>query len=350
MNAFIRPVLLFTLSAVSLSAAVDIVGQEWILHGFYTQDDGPVLIENRENYTLELLTDREISIRADCNGCVGICALSNTGNGFYILPDLACTKALCADNSKDSEYKSALLAVDRYKVIGGRTLHLYYNDTDTLIFTTASDLDPETPAPAEPAGLIGPEWKLRRISKDGESIDVDKPDSYVIEFKGEGELSAGINCNSCFGSYQADDTAISFGPVGCTEMACPPDDYEQSFTSALIGDTPYEILNDSLFLIHGNDTLVLAGDVQTIVKNIDHADRVSARISLNQSQKQIVINIADNKAITVGVYTSTGRLVAGQNQSGSSAVLKTSALPSGIYHVMIESVSGRSYRTSIIKP
>jgi len=77
----------------------------WKLESIERAGAPTILVPNPERYTLRLEADGRLSVRADCNSCVGTYALSGTSLSIGLL---ACTRAFCGDSSLDTAYTGAL--------------------------------------------------------------------------------------------------------------------------------------------------------------------------------------------------------------------------------------------------
>ncbi len=75
----------------------------------------------------------------------------------------------------------------------------------------------------------------------------------------EGEVSGTAGCNRYFGTYSADDGALSFGPLGSTRMACPNAlmDQEDRYLQMLERTAAFKADSDNLVLsdAQGGDLL-----------------------------------------------------------------------------------------------
>jgi heat shock protein HslJ len=75
-----------------------------------------------------------------------------------------------------------------------------------------------------------------------------KVQAFTLTFGKDGKLSGTTDCNSFFGTYSADQGALTLGPLGMTEMYCE-DSQEQEFVK-IVADSPQ-------FMFSDEDTLVL---------------------------------------------------------------------------------------------
>jgi heat shock protein HslJ len=100
--------------AVALSP-FPLIGTVWAWHATTRDDAVRATIESPERYTIELLPDGAVRVRADCN----------RGGGRYEAADvdlrfgpIATTKKGCPAGSRDREFLEALSRIDRYRFEG----------------------------------------------------------------------------------------------------------------------------------------------------------------------------------------------------------------------------------------
>jgi heat shock protein HslJ len=91
---------------------------------------------------------------------------------------------------------------------------------------------------AEPmtmAGLEGPTWQLHELAVDGALQTV--PDDVIATLHmADGGVGGSGGCNAYFGDYVIDGDALTFGPIGSTQMFCegPPGEIEAAFFANLL--------------------------------------------------------------------------------------------------------------------
>jgi putative lipoprotein len=98
----------------------------------------------------------------------------------------------------------------------------------------------------ETINLVGTSWLVEDI--DGRGV-IDNLQS-TIRFDTDGRVSGMGGCNRYFGSVTIDGGSISFGPLGATQMACPPAimDQEDRFLRALANARRFETKNGLLYV------------------------------------------------------------------------------------------------------
>jgi heat shock protein HslJ len=102
--------------------------------------------------------------------------------------------------------------------------------------------------PGEPSGSLVGRWQLEAFQgADGRPVAVTAPERFTVEFGADGRVIIRADCNTCTGSYQADGTSLTIGPLlACTRAACPSAPVDQQYVAALTGTVLYEIRGDRL--------------------------------------------------------------------------------------------------------
>jgi putative lipoprotein len=115
-----------------------------------------------------------------------------------------------------------------------------------------------TMAETTPADLIGTSWRAEDIG--GRGV-IDNAQT-TITFDAEGRVAGSGGCNRYFGPVTIEGSAISFGDIGATRMACVPAlmDQEQKFFDALAATQSYR------FDDPGNKLVFLGEDGTMLVR------------------------------------------------------------------------------------
>ena len=101
--------------------------------------------------------------------------------------------------------------------------------------------------------LVGTEWILGDLP--GQVLADVRP---TLSFSGDGTVSGNAGCNTFTGTYSADGSTLTFGPLATTRMACEgaKGTLETAFVGALQATTAYEITDaGELKLTSGATTL-----------------------------------------------------------------------------------------------
>jgi heat shock protein HslJ len=110
----------------------------------------------------------------------------------------------------------------------------------------------------DPSSIIGL-WQLQYFDlNDGTNVDVDDPSRYTIEFRMDGRVSIKADCNTCGGSYSADDTTINFGLLACTRAFCGDDSLDSEFEVVFVGTRTYRIDEGRLLIDYEEGSLVFS--------------------------------------------------------------------------------------------
>jgi heat shock protein HslJ len=114
---------------------------------------------------------------------------------------------------------------------------------------------------ADGGTLEGVTWVLQRDSID-ELVEGAPEEARVDLLLDGGEASGESGCNRYFGTFETDGSAISFGALGGTQMACPDPlmDLEAGYLSALGAVNAYELDGEELVLT--GDDVRLAFDAE----------------------------------------------------------------------------------------
>jgi heat shock protein HslJ len=97
-------------------------------------------------------------------------------------------------------------------------------------------------------------WQLVEISN-GMTITIPDPEKYTIRFEAGGQVSVKADCNTCFGSYQAEGNALSLEPLACTEVFCGEFSLFDPYTTALSTVSSFVRQGDRLELSHAGGIL-----------------------------------------------------------------------------------------------
>ena len=111
-----------------------------------------------------------------------------------------------------------------------------------------------TPEPTSPADLAGTQWTLVSI---GDTPAIEGAGAR-LSFDSGGNVSGSTGCNSISGSYALDGSALTFGPLATTRMACEDAlmAQEAAVLEALAGVSGWEIDADGRLHLTGGTELV----------------------------------------------------------------------------------------------
>jgi heat shock protein HslJ len=112
--------------------ALDIVGVVWKLVQIQERNDRAITIDDPEKYTLELLPNGKVRIRADCNRGFGSYTKKGSEISFH---KTAYTRAACPPGSLFDEFTRNLHEANSYVVKDGNLYIAYDIDAGTMKFT-----------------------------------------------------------------------------------------------------------------------------------------------------------------------------------------------------------------------
>lgn len=117
------------------------------------------------------------------------------------------------------------------------------------------------PAPTEPLPAIeGVTWLLTSQLVDGQLTSLASVGDVVVSLRLEdGRAGGNAGCNNYFATYTLQDTALTFGPVGATQMFCEgaPGEVESSYLSNLASVSSWSSDGTTLSLADATGTVIL---------------------------------------------------------------------------------------------
>jgi heat shock protein HslJ len=233
----------------------DLVGRIWYWTEF-SGPDGQIAVDDPSRYTAEFTSDGTVHIRADCNQANSTYTASD---GNLSIGLMAMTMAMCEPDSLSDNFVAALSGAETYRVEDGALTIELQAGGGTMTF---SDTLPEQEGVQVDPALIGKVWQWYEFASPTDTIVVDDPNLYTVEFMAEGMVQVRADCNQGSGSYSASDGSISFGPMAVTLAMCEPGSFSDDFLRALDGVAVYSFDGDTLLLDLPADsgTLKLAED------------------------------------------------------------------------------------------
>ncbi len=109
----------------------------------------------------------------------------------------------------------------------------------------------------ESVSLTGVKWIAESLN--GKEIKFKEAESEVfLTFDGkEKKVSGKAGCNRFFGTYEQNESELTFSGMGATKMACPDMDVETSFFKVLEDSKSFVIKNDKLTLKDANNVIAV---------------------------------------------------------------------------------------------
>lgn len=121
--------------------------------------------------------------------------------------------------------------------------------------------DSETKSPILDLSLQDTHWRLTSYGYQiDEKILVLDNSSYGLVFDGASTVSGNVDCNSFSSTYIADESALTFGLIAITEMACPNtgvaeyDEQDITIVNALSAVQSYSVSGDELTIMASDST------------------------------------------------------------------------------------------------
>lgn len=97
-------------------------------------------------------------------------------------------------------------------------------------------------------------WRWESLSSSNETITIDKPEDYTLEFESNSQLKVRADCNRGPGKYEANDGVISVSDIAMTRRACPPESSDSKFLSSLSKAVDFRIENNVLVFELSDDS------------------------------------------------------------------------------------------------
>jgi heat shock protein HslJ len=191
--------------------------------------------------------DGRVGASAGCNSMRGSYAVDG---GRLVVGALATTEMGCDPALMDQDPWLGGFLDGASIALAGDMLTLA-KDGVTLTLLDREVADPDRP-------LVGTRWVVDGLVS-GDTVSSVPAGVVATLVFANGEVAVAAGCNSGGGTAEITETAITFGPLALTEMACGPDAMavEQAVTSALAGTVDYAIEADSLTLSGAGAGLLL---------------------------------------------------------------------------------------------
>ena len=182
--------------------------------------------------------DGRIGASAGCNSMGGSYAVDG---GRLVVGALAMTEMGCDPALMDQDAWLGGFLDGAFVTLAGDMLTLA-KDGVTLTLLDREVADPDRP-------LVVTRWIVDGLVS-GDAVSSVPAGVVATLVFADGEVAVEAGCNSGGGTAEIGETAITFGPIALTEMACGPDAMavEQAVTSVLAGPVDYAIEADALTL------------------------------------------------------------------------------------------------------
>jgi heat shock protein HslJ len=225
--------------AATDSAGGSVTAEDLSGRGFVSSDVTDYDLVEGSEIAMDFLDDA-VSVNAGCNTMSGGYEITDD---TFVAGQFAMTMMACDGPLMDQDtWLSEFLASSPTIALDGSTLTLTGDET-TITFD-------ET----EPAALVGTAWVVTGTVANEAVSSVPAGATASITIADDGTVAVETGCNTGSGSVEVTDTALVFGPIATTKMACPPEQtaLEASVLSVLQGEVTYTIDGDSLLLRSGD--------------------------------------------------------------------------------------------------
>ncbi len=170
--------------------------------------------------------------------------------------DLAMTMMGCPEEMRENEIVKGLSATIAYS-ISGNELSLSNPDGVQLIYKKIIDESGKNEEAPERYIILNDIWALESI--EGKQViaeDFMKGLPYLEFHIKDMKYMGKTGCNNLFGTFEATNETIKFGPAAMTKMMCPGD-YEQGFIKALNSANRWKVENMRLYLYKDDSELMV---------------------------------------------------------------------------------------------
>lgn len=107
----------------------------------------------------------------------------------------------------------------------------------------------------ETVSLTGVKWVAESLNGKEIKFKEDQSEVFFTFDAVDKKVSGRAGCNRFFGTYEQNESALTFSGMGATKMACPDMDIEASF---------FKVLEDTKSFVIKNDKLTLKDDSNVI--------------------------------------------------------------------------------------
>jgi heat shock protein HslJ len=257
-----------TVLVFNVDESISLVGTDWTVTGY----------NNGQGGVTSVVLDTEITALFDENGLVSGSAGCNNYRASFEADEstisigpAASTRKSCPEPEgimeQEALYLAALEMAATYEIDGSR-LDMYDEDgarvvqfesaasPGEMIDDTAEIIDQPTVteevaedlAATGSIELSGSSWQWLQMVTPVETVSVDNPTNYLVEFMPDGLISIQADCNTGSGSYEFDGSALSINITSTTLALCPEGSLSDLFIRSLnAAAIPFE-QNGNLFI------------------------------------------------------------------------------------------------------
>ncbi|MDE4907686.1 META domain-containing protein [Methanogenium marinum] len=233
--------------------AESLKGKEWVLTSYNNGNEAIVSVIAGTEITLDFDEEGRIAGSAGVNRYF---ASYEAGGDALTFGVTGSTMMAGPEDAmmQETTYLKLLNETASFSGVGDE-LKLYDSDkTVLLVFKRA--------VPPASESLTGTTWVLDSYNNDNEAIvSVIAGTKVTLTLDEDGGIAGSAGCNNYFASYETDGDALTFGPVGSTEMFCDEPEgtmaQETIYLKLLNTAAGYEIEGDTLAVQDSTDTTIL---------------------------------------------------------------------------------------------
>ncbi|MFN7179787.1 META domain-containing protein [Hyphomonas sp.] len=221
--------------------AAPLAGTQWKVDGM----GGTAVVAGSEP-EIAFSDDGRISGSTGCNRFFG--SYEQAGDALTF-SDVGMTKMACMDDGimgQEMKFASILNGAASFTIDGLGNLVLTGADGIGFVARPVQDS-----VPGDPAMLQGAAWVVEDINRGG-VIDNSR---LTLTFGADRRVSGSGGCNSFSGTYSADGSSVTLGPLAMTRRACLGEALnaqETRYTAALTGKLSWAILADGALELTGD--------------------------------------------------------------------------------------------------
>jgi len=208
---------------------------------------GDTMVLENTDLTLEFRADGELGGNSGCNTFGSTYTLDGSAIRFS---EIVSTRMACLDDASAAQEQAYLEALTSAASISlrGDELVMTYGPDQVLVFVRI-------------ASLAGTAWQL--LSLDGQEVPAQDPITLV--FAQDGQVSGSGGCNPYGGSYTTEGSALMFGEIVTTQVACLDTgvmEREGQFYAALNAAVSYELREGQLVIMYGDSQELIFAEAE----------------------------------------------------------------------------------------
>lgn len=189
-------------------------------------------------------------------GCNRITGPVKQEANYIRFTNLAMTMMGCPEEMRENEIVKGLNSTTAY-TISGDELSLTNPDGVQLVYKKVVDELGSKEGSPEKYIILNDIWALESIEgKQVKAEDFMKGVPYLEFHIKDMKYMGKTGCNNLFGTFEATNETIKFGPAAMTKMMCPGD-YEQGFIKALNSANRWKVENLHLYLYQDDSELMV---------------------------------------------------------------------------------------------